>query len=511
MNTVFNRFILATTFSLLVTFTSLLGLAKNDLPILKAGVAKTIITNREPRIMTNGRLSTGVLKDIYARALVLNDGLHRLVIITYDLNCLDVATPILRARLAKEMGIESKYLILLATHNHNAPIQIIPENFDYGRWLADTLVDLVREAIQKEDGPIRLHFGSGPGYFITASGNAPVDYEIQVLRVTMNGKPIALLFNQGTHPLQASLDKIGPGHPGYAMDMLETSFPGMQAMYADASGGNQYPRMRAVLRRELNQEKDRGIEYANRILSKHTQALARKLADAVLEISNGSMQDVTGPLKSRLEVLSLPLGPPISETKARALAEKYPDGLGLVPYPNKHRGTNWVRELLYWYEKGLDFPTTTTEMVATDDTYIWLKSDQEMLGLYKNSIHETLPCVFEEVLVAQIGPMPLVAMQGEICAPIGMRIKDAFRHEMPIMVFGYMGEHNLYIPTRELVRLKAYQAKVIQTQYGSPVGWSPEVEDEMVSGVIQLVNSSLDRPGISLNVRTGKKNGSEIE
>ena len=420
MDTFLNRVILATTFSLVVAPTNLLGLPQGELPILKAGIAKTIITNREPRIMTNGRRSTGVLKDIYARALVLNDGLRRLVIITYDLNCLDVATPILRARLAKEMGIEPKYLILLATHNHNGPIQIVPENFEYGRWLADTLVELVREAIQKEDGPISLHFGSAPGYFITASGNAPV-------------------------------------------------------------------------------------EYANRILSKHTQALARKLADAVLEILTGSMQDVTGPLKSRLEIISLPLGPPIPETEAQALAEEYPDGLGLVPYPNKHRGTNWVRELLYWYEKGLSFPTTTTEMIATDDTYIWLKSDQEMLDLYQDSIHETFPCIFEEVLVAQIGPMPLVAMQGEICAPIGMRIKDAFRHEMPIMVFGYMGEHNLYIPTRELVRLKAYQAQVIQIQYGSPVGWSPEVEDEMVSGVIQLVNSSLERPGISLNVRTGEK------
>ena len=505
MNTILNRFILATTFSLLVISTSFLGLAQSDLPILKAGTAKTIITNKKPRIMTNGRLSTGVLKDIYARVLVLNDGLRRLVIITYDLNCLDVATPILRARLAQEMGIEPEYLILLATHNHNGPIQIIPENFDYGRWLADTLVELVQEAIQKEEGPIRLHFGSGPGYFITASGNAPVDYEIQVLRVTMAGNPVALLFNQGTHPLQASLDKIGPGHPGYAMDMLENSLPGIQAMYADASGGNQYPRIRALLQRELDQEKNKGIEYANRMLSKHTKALARQLADAVLEILNGSMQDVTGPLKSRLEVLSLPLGPPVSESKAQALAEGYPDGLGLVPYPNKHRETNWVRELLYWYEKGLPFPTTTTEMVATDDTYIWLKSDQEMLDLYQGSIHKTSPCVFEEVLVAQIGPMPLIAMQGEICAPIGMRIKDAFRHEMPIMVFGYMGEHNLYIPTRELVRLKAYQAQVIQIQYGSPVGWSPEVEDEMVSGVIQLVNSSLDRPRISLNVRTGQK------
>jgi hypothetical protein len=50
-----------------------------------------------------------------------------------------------------------------------------------------------------------------------------------------------------------------------------------------------------------------------------------------------------------------------------------------------------------------------------------------------------------------------------------------------------MGEHNLYIPTRELVRLDAYQAQVIRIQYASPVGWAPEVEDEMVQGVLKVV------------------------
>jgi hypothetical protein len=91
--------------------------------------------------------------------------------------------------------------------------------------------------------------------------------------------------------------------------------------------------------------------------------------------------------------------------------------------------------------------------------------------------------------------MALVAMQGEVCAPIGARIKDAFRRDMPILVFGYMGEHNLYIPTRELVRQKAYQGVVIQIQYASPVGWAPEVEDEMVQGVSNVVRSVVGEQG----------------
>ena len=53
-------------------------------------------------------------------------------------------------------------------------------------------------------------------------------------------------------------------------------------------------------------------------------------------------------------------------------------------------------------------------------------------------------------------------------------------------------QHNLKnlsvdIPTRELVRLDAYQAQVIRIQYASPVGWAPEVEDEMVQGVLKVV------------------------
>jgi transposase len=74
------------------------------------------------------------------------------------------------------------------------------------------------------------------------------------------------------------------------------------------------------------------------------------------------------------------------------------------------------------------------------------------------------------VIVATIGSLCFIAMQGEVCAPIGMRIKDALRRKTPLFVCAYMGEHNLYIPTREIVRLDAYQAQVIRIQYASPVG-----------------------------------------
>jgi hypothetical protein len=62
------------------------------------------------------------------------------------------------------------------------------------------------------------------------------------------------------------------------------------------------------------------------------------------------------------------------------------------------------------------------------------------------------------------------------------------------MVFGYFAERNLYVPTRELVRENAYQAQVIQIQFGCPVGWSADAEDEMVKAALTLLGEKEETP-----------------
>lgn len=431
---------------------------------LTAGTAKAVITPEEPLTLVMGGKPTGKDHDIYVRVLVLNDGEHRLAIVTYDLNCLDVATPILRKRCRDELGIDAAHLILLATHNHAAPIQIVPENFAYGRKLADQIFGLIQEAIAGERGPARVLVGSGQGFFVQSYGHAPTDYEIQVLKVTVDDKPLAVLFNHPTHPLQSSRVRIDVGHPGYAVDDVEQALPGTLAMYADACGGNQFP--------------DRGIIMFG--TKQQVRDLGGELAAEVLQITQGEMRDVTGPIQSKMEIVSLPLADPLPLEEARKLAADVPMNIGYVPYPHPDRGTNWIRALIKHYDEEIPFPKRTTDRVCTDDGFLIRAYDTP----------REFPCTYEEVIVARIGPLAFVAMQGEVCAPIGMRIKDQMRRVgLPMMVFAYMGEHNLYIPTRELVRLDAYQAQVIRTQYASPVGWAPEVEDEMVRGVLKIVRS----------------------
>ena len=320
------------------------------------------------------------------------------------------------------------------------------------------------------------------------------DTEVQLLQVKLEDKTVAMLFSQATHPLQASNDKVEPGHPGFAVLEVERRIPGALAMYGTSAGGNQFAPIPKEYRLTTKKAKEGGPEYVQQQKELAAQALGGRLADVVMSITEGDMQDVTGPITvAPIATISLPLGKPLPREEALELAKEFPADVGFVPYPHKNRDTNWVRMLLRYYKKGISFPERTTDMVCTDDTYLIHNTDQELLDHYDYDIHDTFPCVYEEVVTAKIGPMAFVAMQGEVCAPLGIRIKKAVRKDSPILLFAYFGEHNLYIPSRTIVERDLYQAKVLQIQYASPVPWSLDVEDEMVDQVINLVRTTMNQ------------------
>ena len=386
-----------------------------------------------------------------------------MVFVNYDLNCLDVATPILRERVERELGIPPAYLALLATHNHQGPIQIAADNFDFGRELAEKIFGAIRAAIASEDGPADLLFGSGYACLTRAQRSYAPDYELQLLKVMRGGRVAALLFNYPTHPQLGPRKMYGASHPGFAMEELETQFPGTVAIYADACGGNQYTFAPEGTADALQACKARGHE----------------LAQATLAVASGKLVDVSGPIESRLELVDLPLAGPVPYPRALQLARDVPMDAGLRAFPDPLRDTNWIRQLVRHYKEGIPFPKRVSEYVCTDEEFL----------LQQLPAPRRYPCRFVEVLGAQIGRLTLVAMQGEPLTEIGMRIKEVLRQRGPAMVFGYFAEHNLYIPTRENVRLDLYQAQALRVQYTCPVGWSLDVEDEILKGALAVVGA----------------------
>lgn len=431
---------------------------------MNIGTARVNVTPDKPRVCASGDKPDPprAYAPLVSRCMTLFDGTRRMAVVNYPFNCLDVATPILRERCERELNIGPEYLVLLATHNHQGPIQIVRENFDYGRELADKIFGALKQAIKNEEGPADLLFGNGHGYFTRSQLSYPPDYEIQLLKAVVGRRTIALLFNHPTHPQLGPRNMYGASHPGFAMDEIEAAFPGSTAIYADACGGNQYT-YAASDSDPLAACKARGHE----------------LAEVVTKIANGSLQEVTGAIESRIKVLDLPLADPIPYKRALELAQGIPLDVGFKAFPDPARDTNWIRALLKHYKEGIPFPKKISDYVCTDEEFLVTKLDEP----------RKYPCRFEEVLGAKIGKLTFLAIQGEPLAQIGMRIKEPLRQRGPAMVFGYFGEHNLYIPTRENVRLDLYQSQVLRVQYACPVGWSLDVEDEMIKGTLAVVGA----------------------
>jgi len=443
------------------------GFTQTTFERMDAGTARVDVTPDRPRTCASGDRPDPprAYAPLLSRCLTLFDGQRRLVVVNYPFNCLDVATPILRERCERELGIPPAYLVLLATHNHQSPIQIVPDNFDYGRELAEKIFVAIRTAIKNEEGPANLLFGNGYGYFTRSQLSHPPDYEIQLLKVMVGRRTRALLFNHPTHPQLGPRNMYGPSHPGFAMDEIEAKYPDSTAIYADACGGNQY-----------TLATDGGEPLAA------CRARGHELAQAILQIDHGSLEDVTGPIESQLKVLDLPLAEPVSYKRALELAQGVPLDIGFKAFPDARRDTNWIRALLKHYQEGIPFPTKISEYVCTDEEFLVKELDEP----------RRYPCRFEEVLGASIGKLTFLAIQGEPLAQIGMRIKEALRPRGPSMVFGYFAEHNLYIPTRENVRLDLYQAQSLRVQYTCPVGWSLDVEEEMVKGALAAVGAKMN-------------------
>ncbi len=433
---------------------------------LNVGTGRVDVTPDRPRMCASGDKPDPPVAyaRLISRCMTLYDGRRRMAIVNYPFNCLDVATPILRERCESELGIPPEFLVLLATHNHQGPIQIIADNFDYGRELAEKIFGAIREAIRNEQGPATLLFGNGYGYFTRSQMSAPPDYEIQLLKAQVDGRTVAMLFNHPTHPQLGPRNMYGASHPGFAMEEIESKIPNSTAIYADACGGNQYTF---------------APDGADPLAS--CKARGHELAAAVLKIGEGTLEEVTGPLESKLKVLDLPLAPPTPYKRALELARGVPLDAGFKAFPDPVRDTNWIRALIRHYKEGIPFPTKVSEYICTDEEFLVTKLDRP----------RKYPCRFEEVLSARIGKLTFLAIQGEPLTQIGMRIKEVLRQRGPAMVFGYFAEHNLYIPTRENVRLDLYQSQVIREQYTCPVGWSLDVEDEMIKGTLALAGAEM--------------------
>lgn len=172
-----------------------------SVPALRAGAAKVDITPSQGDLPKN---SQGILDRLYARAIVLENGVSTAALITIDAGAVpDVLWQAVAGQIEKELKIPTANVLLTATHTHSAGGQRGPDS-------VQKIVESVRLAQQRLT-PARMGYGTGVSYINVnrqiidpktsrwwegPNYEGPSDKTVAVITFdTTDGAPIAVYYN----------------------------------------------------------------------------------------------------------------------------------------------------------------------------------------------------------------------------------------------------------------------------------------------------------------------------
>jgi Neutral/alkaline non-lysosomal ceramidase, N-terminal len=244
-----------------------------DTPNLKVGVAKVDITPKDLTDMVGivVRPYGGIHDRLYARALVLGNGVNTAAIVALDLVEMGDTT-LLRQRIARELAIPADHIIINASHDHSAPRGGPPtpgtssaEGRPYSppayvQQVDNAIVDVLKQAKDARQ-PARVGFGTGNvdvnvarygytperGWGQNTTEDGFADKTLTVVRFdTPSGTPIAILFNYAVHSNSMTgepKNMINADIAGNAEKFVENQYNDkVVALWSMGAAADQYPK-----------------------------------------------------------------------------------------------------------------------------------------------------------------------------------------------------------------------------------------------------------------------------
>ncbi len=447
------------------------------MPELTAGTAKTVIT---PPIgyrmgqwgLRQGR-STGVYRDLFARALVLDNDESRIAIVSLEVCGIPNETMRdIQRRVRDLCGIPAESLLVNSTHNHTAPdilLGVSPEWKTYAAYLADLIAGTVYETLHAMR-PARAGHASGSlsGWTVNRQyRDRPVDEEVGVLRVDEpDGTSVARVVSFAAHGVCDGgqyLEWSGD-FSGELSSTIEEIDEGSMAIHLQGAAGDIHP----------------FDWWFGNLESKHlhthedTAAFGEAIAREALRTSIAI--ELTDDIK--LATVSTPLELPRRTVTwtveaAEQLHRRLTSELG--PYG----GDVW--------------PEGTTTANAAERHPELYGNGRNELSLARN---QSLPSVPIKVQALRIGDLVISAHPGEMFNELGLAIKDAVPDSRP-WVASYSSEYIGYVSTRqpyeelsgvpidELVDMKRFRRL-----YGTTTSpFAPEAGEMLVEAAIKLAKS----------------------
>jgi hypothetical protein len=252
---------------------------------LRAGAAKVEITPTSDMFpLKDGPATFGSVHDpLYARALVLDNGIAKVALVDIDITQLVLGDEITKA-VCEELKIPAANLIMTVSHNHSAP-HVVQGGF--GARTKAPFYDIVKkgvlEAVRQANAnlqPARIGYGTGKAYVNTNrdqkigdayhmgyAPDGPSDKTVSVMLLTKpTGEPLAVYFNYPVHSVTMFLAKTKDGMPqitsdlgGWTSNYVEDHFKGAVALFSMGPAGDQNPIFMATYNQDAPDVHDEGV------------------------------------------------------------------------------------------------------------------------------------------------------------------------------------------------------------------------------------------------------------
>lgn len=457
---------------LIVSFSCLVPV--NVTAQLKAGVAKADITDRR----------AGLVNDpLYVKALALNDGTTKMVVITLDVVAVEEIGPIkngyltkVRLQIQKELKIPASNILVNVSHCHGK----------VGADVDELTVRTVREAF-KNLVPVKV--GVGTGYedrimenrrFIMKDGTqtdmrrayslppdneiaqiGPIDPEVGILRLDKkNGQTLAVVYNVAVHPIEGvpnggnTADLIG-----FASKVIEDNLnDGTMAFFLQGCAG------------DINPASYKGVD-----IPRDAEPLGDMLGLSILK----ALKKIHGTKSEKIKIINETMELPRADF-AKRIDSMVVYRLKLV---QSLKGTNINLKtfipLVIKYNYSENYPSFYShrylheKMIGRNDMAEMDSINRVDIDNYRNNIYimEKLTRVNEnlsllrkhqaeavgrktihvEIMGIKIGDFVLITFPGELSVQIGINIKEKSPFEYTF-VAGYSNGYIFYAPTEEQLR-----------------------------------------------------------
>ena len=418
---------------------------------LRAGAAKVNITPPVgiPLSGYTARkdVSQGIHDELYAKALVLDNGERILAIITTGLlGFYEDFVDKIRGLIKERTGIDKDDILVSATHTHSAPDTVCGL---YSRGKAsDSWMDVLAQKIagcvymawrNRREAQIGVGKGMVGGIGVNRRNpdGKPVDQEVGVIRVEdIKGNLMAVLINYTCHAVVLGPDNllISADYPGYTMRMIEgIKGENVVAMFTNGAEG------------DINTGHSADISgiggYMPGRTFKRAEKLGNILGGEVLKVLEQIKVSPKKDLEVKRELVKLPLRDLPSLREAERELERKTATVGELEGASGEKLIRAKIEKFY------------AEITLS------LRKEIESLGLGR--------IMRVEMQVMRLNDAVLMAIPGELFVEIGLDIKRKSEFENTFIVGLANGEVG-YIPTRQAFMEGGYES--ISTKFTEEAG-----------------------------------------